>query len=295
VSKQFLANLFGKSSSHAPEVASALGELATLQTQRPACATAFDFLRELLPQLFDNSPAERAPVLDTEKAKTKLRGGLPLLRGEVLWLDEEAFRVRWRGICRALRKSAPGQTSRDLEAALRGGKLAPGELLGDVLDGNPGAVHARAEKIGLDPSVTATAVRLVLLPVLSHLRGELNSLLKGIDWQFGYCPLCGSWPLLGEFRGLEQVRYLCCGLCACSWESPRLRCPFCDNTDHRLLGHVHVEGEENRYRAATCDACRGYVKMVTSLAALSTPQLLVADAATLHLDLVIAERGYLVS
>ena len=61
-----------------------------------------------------------------------------------------------------------------------------------------------------------------------------------------------------------------------------------------MLGYFHVEDEEDRCRAATCDACRGYVKVVTSLSPLTAPQLLVADLATLHLDLVAAERGFFV-
>ena len=54
----------------------------------------------------------------------------------------------------------------------------------------------------------------------------------------------------------------------------------------------HAEGEETKYRALVCDACRGYVKMLTTLSALPPLPLLVADAATLHLDLAAAERGY---
>jgi FdhE protein len=114
-------------------------------------------------------------------------------------------------------------------------------------------------------------------------------------WDHGYCPICGSWPLLGEFRGLEQTRVLRCAWCAAGWEFGRLRCPFCDNRDHRRLGYLHAEGEQDRWRATTCDECRGYVKMVSSLAAMPVPRLLVADVATLHLDLVAAERGFVVA
>src|SRR5262249_45021716 len=118
-------------------------------------------------------------------------------------------------------------------------------------------------------------------------------LRAGRAWEPGYCPTCGSWPLLGEFRGLEQTRWLRCGLCASEWEFARLQCPFCGTRDHRALGYLHVEGEETKCRAATCEECRGYVKMQATLFALSAPQLLVADVATLHLDLAAAERGYL--
>ena len=111
-------------------------------------------------------------------------------------------------------------------------------------------------------------------------------------WDHGFCPVCGSWPLLGEFRGLEQTRFLRCGLCAAGWEFPRLRCPFCGTADHRQLGYFYAEAEEGKYRAATCAVCRGYVKMVSVLGELPPPRLLVMDLATMHLDLVAADRGY---
>jgi FdhE protein len=73
---------------------------------------------------------------------------------------------------------------------------------------------------------------------------------------------------------------------------PRLWCSYCGSRDHERLGLLHAEGEEARYRAATCDQCRGYVKMLSTLSALPPLLLLVADALTLHLDLAAAERGY---
>jgi formate dehydrogenase maturation protein FdhE len=54
-----------------------------------------------------------------------------------------------------------------------------------------------------------------------------------------------------------------------------------------------VEGEENRYQAATCGECRGYVKMASTLSPLTPVQLLVTDLATLHLDLAADKRGFL--
>ena len=113
-----------------------------------------------------------------------------------------------------------------------------------------------------------------------------------MPWDHGYCHVCGSVPLLGELRGLDQSRFLRCGLCAAGWEVPRLWCPFCHNRDHERLSFLHGEGEEAKYRVSLCDGCRGYVKMVSTLSALPPLHLLVADVATLHLDLAAAERGY---
>jgi FdhE protein len=168
-------------------------------------------------------------------------------------------------------------------------------MLQEVLAGRPEMVRGRADALGLNAALAATVLRWTLFPVLSQFRASLEPLLAHARWERGGCPVCGSWPLLGEFRGLEQTRYLRCGLCAAAWEFPRLCCPYCGERDHRQLGYLHVEGEEGKERAATCDACGGYVKMVSSLSALSGPKLLATDVATLHLDLMAAEFGFSVS
>jgi FdhE protein len=291
MTKSLLRKLLGQSAPPAA-VAEALEGLAALARQRPALADAVNFLHGALLALYAEPVREVLPALDRTEAATRLQAGLPLLRGETISLDEKAFCRRWLGVCAALRDSAPGADHTLLVEMARSGQLRPIELLGQVLAGRPEVVHARAEELGADPGRAAIVFRLTLFPVLAHLREALPASEAGAGWHQGYCYWCGGWPLLGEFRGLEQTRFLRCGLCAAAWEFPRGCCPFCDNEDHRSLGYYHVDGEEARGRAAACDACRGYVKMVTSLQALSGPRLLVTDLATTPLDLVMLERGY---
>jgi FdhE protein len=273
-------------------VEQALSELAQLVQARPVLEGPIAFLRVVLPALYRETPHEKAPPLTGQHASAKLAGGVPLLQGETWQPDEAAFRRRWRHVAAALELREPGAAAQSLADALRSGALDPGELVRDVLAGRPGQIHTRSEALGLDPGLVATALRLALFPALSHVHAALAPIRASHRWDQGYCPTCGSWPLLGEFRSLEQVRLLRCGLCAAEWEFARLRCPFCGTRDHEVLGYLAVDGEDTRYRAATCDACRGYVKMVATLAALTGPGLLVADVATLHLDLVAAEHGY---
>jgi FdhE protein len=165
-------------------------------------------------------------------------------------------------------------------------------MAAEVLAGKGGSMQVWAEGRDLEAELFATVLRLTLLPVLGRISEALAPLRRGIPWEHGHCPTCGSWPLLGEFRGLEQACFLRCGWCASEWEFSRLQCPFCGTRDHRLLGYLHVEGEEARCRAAVCEACCRRVRMVSTLAALDGPRLLVADLATLHLDLIAAERGF---
>ncbi len=278
-----------------PEVEDARGELSRLARDRPSLAGPAALLGELLPCLYRDVGTDPPPALTPEQAATKLAGGVPLLRGEALSVDGRALARRWRECCAVLQRHPGKEAARDLAAALRRGRPEPVELLQHVLAGRADAVHARADALGLDAGLVATVLRLTAFPLLTRFQGALVPLRGPTPWPYGYCPVCGSWPLLGEFRGLEQTRLLRCGLCAAEWERSRRQCPFCGNHDHRSLGFLHVEGEEGKYRASTCDQCRGYVKMVNTLTALAPPHLLVADLATVHLDLAAAERGYAVT
>jgi FdhE protein len=288
----FLRRLFGGTRAAAPAVEEVRAELDRLAAARPSLLPPLRWLREILPDLLP--PADFSPnlPLDSERARVKLSSGVPLLRGEAPALDAEAFRRRWQRACAALEALQADGAAAALAAAMRSGRLDPAALAGAVLAGQPEAVRERVEGLGLDPGLAATLLRFALFPVFTALEAALAPLRAGAGWQRGCCPTCGSWPVLGEFRGLDQSRFLRCGLCAAGWEVPRLWCVFCGNRDHEQLRFLHGEGEDTRYRALVCGACRGYVKMVYTLSALPPLPLLLADVATLHLDLAAAERGY---
>jgi FdhE protein len=288
----FLGKWLGQPAPAPPEVAAALADLARIRQERPALAGPAVLLGDLLPGLYADPGSETVPALSPKQASVKLADGIPLLRGEALAIDLRAFRKRGQHACATLGRHQPGDAVQALGTLFQNdpGKIAA--WVPEVLAGRPETVHAQAVALGLDPGLTATVLRLTLFPALSRVSKALAPLCQRHQWGHGFCPICGSRPLLGEYRGLEQTRWLRCGFCASGWEFPRLGCPCCGSTDHRRLGYLHVEGQEAEHRAATCDACHGYVKMVATLAPLDGPALLVADIATLHLDLAAAERGY---
>jgi FdhE protein len=289
----FIHKLFGQPPVSSPEVKQALDDLGRLAQERPHLAGSAALLGDVLPKLALEPIHDSPPALAVDHATAKLGGGLPLLRGEPFDFDVDAFRRRWLEICSSVDRHQGGDAGRHMARALRQEQLTPQEMTREVLSGHPQTIHARAQELNLDAGLTGTVLRLTLFPLLVQINVVLTPLRESTRWQQGYCPTCGSWPALGEFRGLEQTRYLRCGLCAAQWEYPRLGCPFCGTSDHQVLGYFHVEGEEAKYRASTCDECRGYVKMVTTLFGLTPPGLLVAELATMHLDLAAAERGYM--
>jgi FdhE protein len=289
---RFLHKLLGSSAPPGPAVTAALAELDRLANERSELAGPIALVRDFLSTLYQEPVLDPLPSLPDEVAAAKLRDGVPLLHGEPVLLDAKGFHRRWRIVCAAVQKYQQANAGKVLSEAVRNGKLDLNLLTSDLLSGRVQAIHARARGLGLDPGLAATVLRLTLFAVLERFSAAVAHFREKVPWGRGYCPTCGSWPLLGEFRGLEQTRFLRCGLCTSEWEFPRLLCPFCGTRDHHLLGYFHVEGEEARCRAATCDACRGYVKMVSTLAALSGPQLLITELAVLHLDLAALRRNY---
>lgn len=153
------------------------------------------------------------------------------------------------------------------------------------------ALARLAAHSGVSVDVIAVIAQLAAVPVLHAAARALGERVTPA-WQRGYCPVCGAWPALVEMRGIARDRRLRCAGCNADWQLPVLRCAFCDELDHRQLGSLLPEGEEQQRRVETCESCHGYLKAVTTLGALSARQVAIQDLATVPLDLVAQERGY---
>lgn len=287
----FLAKwLRGSASRVDSEITENRAELQRLVAERPSLRASALWLSELLPEL-QNPPRLSVPALANHQAQEKLAAGVPLLRGEALSIEPKWFSRRWRRACEALQRVSVESQSPLLAAMARSREFAAGELIAAVLSGQAETIREHVARWKVDPGLTATVLRFVLFPALVSVRSAWTIHLNACDWERGYCPVCGNPPLLGEFRGLEQLRYLRCGWCSGAWKVPRLYCPSCENRDHEKLGSLHRAGEGDHIRATTCDLCGRYVKMLTTLGELHPVRLWVADVATLYLDIAATERG----
>jgi FdhE protein len=112
------------------------------------------------------------------------------------------------------------------------------------------------------------------------------------SWPHGYCPICASWPILAERRGLDRTRRLRCGRCGGDWPVEWLCCIYCGERDHQRLGSLVPEDREETLIVETCASCRGYLKSVATLQQIPPFALLLQDLETVELDLVALDRGY---
>jgi FdhE protein len=121
-------------------------------------------------------------------------------------------------------------------------------------------------------------------PSLRLYSEQLSASLNAVEpWRTGYCPICGSSPGLSMLKG-EGERWYVCSFCWHEWLTPRIYCPFCDNTDSSQL-HYFFSDEEPEYRVDGCDRCSRYIKTIDLRKTTRTIVPVVEAIATLHLDL----------
>src|SRR5207249_11830911 len=111
-------------------------------------------------------------------------------------------------------------------------------------------------------------------------------------WAHGYCPICGGWPALAEICGLDGERHLRCAVCGSDWRIDWLRCPFCGEGHHDTLGSLVSPDSLKGQTIEVCDACRGYVKTITTLTPMASGEVVLQDLATLVLDVAALAHDY---
>ncbi|HET9468242.1 MAG TPA: formate dehydrogenase accessory protein FdhE, partial [Vicinamibacterales bacterium] len=125
--------------------------------------------------------------------------------------------------------------------------------------------------LGSDPR-TGTGVR-------PHLYG----------WTRGYCPFCGSWPVLIEAYGGAQT--LRCSYCAFGWTLDSRRCVYCANAGAEFVVAA-PDVSQPQQRVELCGRCSGYTKVIDVTEPTPFPLLAIADLATITLDQGAMDRGY---
>jgi FdhE protein len=169
--------------------------------------------------------------------------------------------------------------------------LDPDSLFSAFLNGNEALFENISIELEIEKQVLGFITYNSLKPCLCTGADQLSAYLSKDDpWLKGYCPICGSAPILSILEG-EGARSLICSFCWHSWSVKRVYCPFCDNSDNKNLHYLYSE-EEKDSRIDLCDKCSKYLKTLDTREAdrLIYPPL--EQVSTLHLDLKAREEGF---
>jgi FdhE protein len=235
------------------------------------------------------SPVGRQELRVVSRDSRVTSKGQPLLHRRTLHLDpDHTHRLLRDLVSIATRGDFPGG------ATLRRYRPSPADAAALVLAAvrqDVNELASFAEAAGVDRGALTSIAHLAAFPLLQVCGRQLEDQVPSY-WPHGYCPICAAWPLLAERRGLDRSRRLRCGRCAAEWEVEWLRCIYCGEREHELLGMLEPDQRGEQLKVETCGTCRGYLKSIASLQGFSSMELLLQDLETVELDLVALERGY---
>jgi FdhE protein len=169
--------------------------------------------------------------------------------------------------------------------------LRPENLFSALLNGNEAIFENITEKLEIEKPILGLITYHSLRPSLCTGAIQLSAYLKKDEpWLKGYCPICGSTPILSILEG-EGARSLICSFCWHQWSVKRIYCPFCDSSDNKNLHYLFSE-EEKDLRVDLCDNCNKYIKTLDTR---QTDRIIyppLEQVSTLHLDLKAQEEGF---
>lgn len=199
--------------------------------------------------------------LSEEETERKLTAGEPLVERGELEIDPVVFGDLFARICGIVADLKPGGFKYCGELAIWDGlnaeNLAASRDL--VLHGEVLPVAANWENEN-DKIIASSIFWETLAPFYRQCGNILYRTMGSLSWLWGFCPVCGSAPLIGKFRGEDGLWLVECSLCHTLWNLQRAMCPFCD----RSAGHLEylfMEDEPGR-RVQYCESCKTYLKTV---------------------------------
>ena len=268
--------------------------VAWVKRSKPMYADILDFYGRVFDAQEDCKGRIRlTPIsISEEQLSLKARQELPLMDIDGFVYDENESAHLFMTICDLAGESNPKlSASAGIILDAVKGTLKPDELFTGLLTGNEALFEKIAEELEIEKQVLGFITYNSLKPSLCLCADQLTGYLnKGEPWLQGYCPICGSGPILSILEG-DGGRKLVCSFCWHLWSAKRMCCPFCDSSRDKDLHYFYSE-EETGVRVDLCDHCKKYIKTLDTrkVDRLIYPPL--EHIPNLHLDIKAREMGF---
>lgn len=250
---------------------------------------------QIIDSILEQLPNEVVSIGNLDSAKADFARGIPVFQCEQVQIpviepacralealtalaDYSEVPAPFRDCCESLEKTVE-EDDRFLESVIKSIMNENYQTLGDIIEKNQ-------LNEGMIWFLGWTALSYVLKPYLP----ELQKWEEEQTWGKEYCPTCGALPNMAQLKRSNKgrKRHLVCGCCRTQWVYKRMGCPYCKNEDPELLRIMEIDEEED-IRADVCNSCNSYIKVYTNK---GEEEAALLDWMTLHLDILLKERGY---
>jgi len=269
-----------------------LHHIDQLIKNRPMYREALSVYRDIVFFLNKVKPEIKYAVRDDVISEVKVKEGFPLFSREHLPLDFKVASSLFQNLLEHLSLKKRGDKEA-LKKTLNKARAQNDWLMNVIaafLSRDEEAMSRMAKELDLQPMVLKFLIHTALRPSLNELKTWAGKKVIKNGWNYGYCPLCGSYPDMA-YLGNEGKRFLHCELCGFEWHYPRLQCPFCKNDQPKELGYF-VSEEEEGFRIDFCKKCGRYIKTLDMRVIEQPAPLELENLVTLHLDVLAHEQGF---
>lgn len=281
----------GEKSNH--EIEKLRKRIDSIIQERPSHREVLEFVREVMTEQYKiKSKVKADPIrIDREKMKPNIEG-FPLLDKREIPLDMVSATRLFKKLCTVLsRNKMASRDSKQIYRSFRRKNIDLVELFRQTTAENGEYVSALSKKLGVREDLLHFLAFNSLRPIWEAYAEELKGYVDQERWWKGYCPICGSLPFIAQLRE-EGERVLVCSSCSFEWRFRRLKCPFCENEDHKGLRYFYTGKEGKANRVDVCEKCKTYIKAIDVQELPSDFISFADDAGTLYMDVLAQQEGY---
>lgn len=135
-------------------------------------------------------------------------------------------------------------------------------------------------------------LRTVARTVLKRRACDIAEVIRRVDWDKGYCPVCGAFPCIAEIREKINQRWLHCSQCRHEWRFGRMVCPYCEHEETQGMSYFFVDGKEKE-TVFICEKCKRYLITLNQIGELARLNFDISAMSLVHLDLLMQEKGFI--
>jgi len=267
-------------------------DIERISTQKPYVKEILDAFRPMIIEkkrlLMEMQSNGKTFPLD----QGKYLAGVPLVQQCDLFFPGDPWQKISLGVCKAIREGFPNlaENMERLAQQITSGQVNVFEYFRSSDDPDEKEIKAWAEKIPMDPGALGVFIHMAAGIILAKRAREAAEAIASLSWSKGYCPVCGSFPMLAVTKERGE-KWLQCSQCSHEWVHPRLKCPYCEQESPMGTDVVFVDTEKED-KAFLCDKCKKYLITINRPAELEKTDPIITAIGLTHLDLLLQEKGF---
>jgi len=272
-----------------------LGEIVDREIERhPHSQNLLEAFRPVI--LERNRILQKVRLKETVSSEidvVRFQGGIPVIGQYPLFQEDDPWEDIVHTIIPAAREGFPN-LSNDLklfDSVLQEGKVLLYDYFKRNQDEQQDLLHTWAETISIATAGIGFVLNQASRIILEKRAGDIAELIKGLVWEKGYCPICGSFPSLAVIEEKIGERRLHCSRCNHDWRFSRVICPYCEHEGPQGMDFFFIE-DKPQESAFTCDHCQRYLITLYRVSDLNDRDLDVSALGLTHLDVILQEKNF---